>query len=318
VEDIKEKLKELKKKEDWRKALKTVKKMRESLIKQKKREIKKQLFWSEPVFKEFKEMCNYYGWREGTIDRYLRELKFLIKICRDQGKKINSLRDFNKQDITEYIIRRSTQSQSKHIVYSFAKRLTEYIGLEMKIPKPKMTTRWRGNEVVWTPEEFRRFLAYIDQKYGKTWTLVFSVLWFSGARVSEVINIKKKDILEDRIRVIRKGGRESFIFLPSQLLKKVKDFAQGLNEDDRLFPFSRQLVEKIMVKCGQAVGIERKKLFPHALRHSFATLALDRGIDVRIVQKLLDHTDIRITMRYSHIRDDYLMKELKKVVETLN
>lgn len=166
-------------------------------------------------------------------------------------------------------------------------------------------------------EEIDRLLAVptADTPLGLRNRTLLEVMYATGLRVSELVNLKLSDLHLDLglIQTIGKGDKERIIPIGDvavawfekylvtgrvALLKDKKSDYAFLN--DHGSQLSRQGVWKIIKKLVLEAGIT-KDVSPHTLRHSFATHILENGADLRIVQELLGHADISTTQIYTHI-----------------
>ncbi len=143
----------------------------------------------------------------------------------------------------------------------------------------------------------------------------------SGLRVSELVNLKLKDIDFDEnfVRVIGKGNKERLVPFGSMarkyLLLYIKEGRPHLERKKTPFlflnyrgnPISRVGFYKILKEYALKAGI-KKRVYPHILRHSFATQMLQAGCDLRTLQILLGHSSITTTQVYTHV-DIKLLKE---------
>lgn len=143
---------------------------------------------------------------------------------------------------------------------------------------------------------------------------MIELLYATGLRVSELLNLKIQDISFSsfNILVIGKGSKERIVPVYEETLDLISTYIDttragyDVTGTDVLFlnyngnPMSRQGFWKIVKKRALAVGIT-KEISPHVLRHTFATHMLDAGADLRIVQELLGHEDISTTQIYTHL-----------------
>lgn len=149
---------------------------------------------------------------------------------------------------------------------------------------------------------------------------IFELLYATGVRCSELINIRFKDIdLENKaIRILGKGKRERIALFG----QKAKDrLTKYLNEerpksqssDEYLFlnyrnePLTSRSVQRIIEMFRGFLKID-KHITPHKLRHSFATHLLNQGVDLRVVQELLGHKTLASTEKYTHVSLDNLAR----------
>ncbi len=151
------------------------------------------------------------------------------------------------------------------------------------------------------------------------------LLYATGVRVSELINLKIMDVnLEvGYLRCLGKGKKERIIPLGSHAQEALKSYLDKGRErlvrkkdTKELFvnrfgnSLSRQGFWKMLKKYAKRVDFE-KRITPHILRHSFATHLLERGADLRSIQEMLGHSDISTTQVYTHV-DQERLKEIHR------
>ncbi len=150
---------------------------------------------------------------------------------------------------------------------------------------------------------------------------LLEMLYSSGLRVSELINLKVSDVYfsEEIVRVTGKGDKQRIVPVGSsalewigKYLKHSRPFLVKRNKSGNyLFlgkrgtKLSRMAVWKIVNKYVEKAGI-KKEVHPHTFRHSFATHLLEGGADLRAVQEMLGHVDISTTQIYTHVNRDYV------------
>ncbi|MEK7512332.1 MAG: tyrosine-type recombinase/integrase, partial [Patescibacteria group bacterium] len=131
----------------------------------------------------------------------------------------------------------------------------------------------------------------------------------AGLRVSEVVNVRIKDVDLDGLQLHvkqGKGNKDRITVLPEKLKNDILQFITGKNSDDYLFASERggkltkRTAQIIFERAMKKVGIVKDATF-HSLRHRYATHLLENGVDVRYVQALLGHANIRTTQIYTHV-----------------
>ena len=162
-----------------------------------------------------------------------------------------------------------------------------------------------------------------DEPLGHRDRAMLELLYATGLRVSELINLRQSQINFNQgvLRIVGKGDRERLIPLGDESQCWLRDFINGPRmeillerQTDFLFPtrrgnrMTRQAFWHIIKRYAEKAGI-RRKLSPHSLRHAFATHLLNRGADLRVVQLLLGHSDLSTTQIYTHVARERL-KEL--------
>lgn len=159
---------------------------------------------------------------------------------------------------------------------------------------------------------------------------ILELLFSTGLRVSELANLKIKDInlKREEFSVRGKGSKIRVVFLSQQAkywLEKylaarhdvspymfvALDRAKSGRADGDANPLTTRSIERIIAKYARAVGI-MKKITPHTLRHSFATDLLRNGADIRSVQSMLGHASITTTQIYTHVTDERLKEVYQK------
>lgn len=137
----------------------------------------------------------------------------------------------------------------------------------------------------------------------------------AGLRVSETVHLRVPDIDSERM-VIRvdqgKGRKDRYVPLSERLLPVLRTYWKAARPGDWLFPgqipgrpLTRSSVERVFKKAKQSAEIT-KKVTVHSLRHSFATHLLERGTDIRTIQRLLGHRSLSSTQVYTHVAKNYV------------
>lgn len=146
---------------------------------------------------------------------------------------------------------------------------------------------------------------------------ILEMLYATGVRVSELVNIKMQDIGDFKIKVRGKGDKDRIVFFGEYALDALKlyqnDGRLALNKykSDYLFLNNRggkltpRGVAYILDTIIEETSIQ-KKISPHMLRHTFATHMLNEGCDIASVQELLGHESLSSTEVYTHVADDHI------------
>jgi integrase/recombinase XerD len=163
----------------------------------------------------------------------------------------------------------------------------------------------------------------VSEPLGHRDRTMLEVLYATGVRVSELINLKLTQINLNQgvLRIVGKGNRERLIPLGDEAQDWIREFIDGPRgeillerQTEYLFPtrrgdrMTRQAFWHIIKRYAAKAGIS-KKLSPHTVRHAFATHLLNNGADLRVVQLLLGHSDVSTTQIYTHVARER-MKEL--------
>lgn len=153
---------------------------------------------------------------------------------------------------------------------------------------------------------------------------VIEILFSTGMRVSELCNIKLKNINLQAgiIKIKGKGDKERIIQICDNEAKKVlKEYFELFSEQIKKTKYflinrlNKQISEqsvRLMIKKHQKISGIDKHITPHMFRHSFATLLLEEGVDVRYIQHMLGHSSISTTQIYTKVN----MKQQKKILNS--
>jgi site-specific recombinase XerD len=160
--------------------------------------------------------------------------------------------------------------------------------------------------VVATRDEILRLIAVISEQKART---VIELLYATGLRVSEALNLTLKDIDSKRMLITvhgGKGGKSREVPLSKMLLERLRKYYTQYKPKIYLFETrtgKRLCQSMIQDWCKEARRRARIKtqITPHVLRHSIATHLLESGTDIRIIQALLGHSSITSTLIYTHV-----------------
>ncbi len=162
-------------------------------------------------------------------------------------------------------------------------------------------------------------IKMIDSANNLKHKLVIMFLYYAGLRLDEVRNIKWSDIDIDRETIhikTAKGDKERVVFLHKRLIEPLRLF--GMKEAGPIFisqrgaKYNKRTIQQIIKSASKKAGI-KKNVTPHTLRHSFATHLLESGADIRYIQQLLGHKDLKTTQIYTHVAN----KDIKKLANLL-
>ena len=244
-----------------------------------------------------------FNCKSETIKNYLYK-SFSDKKSRSQARSISAIKSFFNYLIFEGYIKESPISN------------IEAPKQEKKLP------------VVLTEDEIKNLINSINlnHDFGQRNKTIIEILYGTGIRVSELVNLKLSNIFfkENIIKVIGKGNKERFVPLGEIASCEMKIYINDRNRlkidsksSDILFlnrygrRLTRSMIFKIISDASKRIGLD-KKISPHTLRHSFATHLIKNGADLRTIQLILGHESITTTEIYTHLDTLHLEEVLKK------
>ena len=146
---------------------------------------------------------------------------------------------------------------------------------------------------------------------------MIDLLYSTGIRVGELVNLNISDVYEDRIRVVGKGNKERFVYFGSACRKAIDAYLPERNKkvlsDNRALFGSRDnnrisvtAVHRLVKKALLQAGLDSTQFSAHKLRHTAATMMLSGGVDVKTVQEVLGHEHLNTTQIYTHVDNENL------------
>lgn len=188
------------------------------------------------------------------------------------------------------------------------------ISFKVKIKRERRLPRYHSRE------DIARIMDVISDREDK-WAvlkkrdrLIFRTLALSGLRRSELLALKCRDVKEGYLFVYQgKGDKDRLAPVPRKLSREILDYCQEseVEPSARVFPIGKARLDALIKGYALRAGID--DLTPHSLRHYFATRLLELGADIRKVQELLAHSDIRTTAIYL----DMIPVHLRQAVDLL-
>ncbi len=247
-----------------------------------------------------------------TIRNYLEANKKFLDYIKKSPEQVS------EEDIKLYLAEEHSQSSAMSVIlflsalkYAYSNILKKDPTINIKRPK-----REKRLPTVLTKQEISQLLE-TAKSFKKSW-LMISLLYACGLRVSELVNLKVKDLnFEEKIGNVRqaKGKKDRIFNIPDFLFKHLSKQASKQQKAGQEYLFSgpkgklsSRNIQKIVSLASKRAGI-KKPVHCHTLRHSFATHLLENGTDIRKIQELLGHSDLSTTQIYTHIS----VEELKKI-----
>ncbi len=265
-----------------------------------------------------------------TLEAYKTDLTDFLNFC--ESKNIENLESVSRNILNSYILNlherkfnptsvvRKIASLRGFFKYlysnSFIKNDPSQTLEQPKLPKklPKVLTIEEINNI-------------LNDNLNTLESVIVELLYGCGLRVSELVNLKLNnvDLGSKFVKCLGKGSKERIVPFGGKALYSINNYLKSrelitlnyqtdskkllLKENGK--EVTRQDVYNFIKKQGQRL---HKHIYPHTLRHSFATHLLENGADLRVVQELLGHSDVATTQLYTHITK----KRLKEVYFAIN
>ena len=285
------------------------------------------------------EIDNYINYIESvrslsanTVKSYKNDLDEFSDYIAKRGISIG---EFLKEDAREYIRYLKSKYSERSVLRktTSVRVLYDYLlkcNIVQENPFGQISMRKTSSRLpsVLSEEEVKELLrlernCFLDERDH----MLFLFLYSTGCRISEAlsIDIDQIEFAERRVRIVGKGSKERYLFLPKKTMSELVAYLEKrklflmekhccnqkalfVGNSGKRLPFSSS---HIIFDKYRSVLSWQKEFTPHTLRHSFATHMMDRGADIRLVQELLGHDSISTTQIYTHVSK----AKLKKVYE---
>lgn len=290
----------------------------------------------QPLGRTVREFLDYLTMEAGlspnTVLAYGRDLLAFSKYCDAQGvRDINGLNPMIIYKYLQVCNSRSEASQSRYLVaIKMLLRFAILTGIMEEnfmdsLEGPKL---WKRLPTVCSKDQVVKLLEapYPEDPYFSRDRSILELLYATGARVSEIAGLKVKDVNMSigYVRCFGKGSKERIVPLGRMAGKCIRDYLEQQRPElykphsgESLFlsrtgrALDRIDLWRIVKKYAARAGLG-KKLTVHTLRHCFATHMLSGGADLRTLQEMLGHANIRTTQIYTHVDNDRLKAIHKK------
>lgn len=261
-----------------------------------------------PAMKRYVEQLQLKAYSQNTIRTYVNEFSQLLKTIKsfpvDQlsAEKLRSYFLFciNEQKLSENMI----HSRMNAVKFYF-EQVLDREKLFLEIPRPKKPSTLPK---AISTQDIKRMFEMVENTKHK---LLLKLCYGMGLRVSEIINLRIMDIDSKRMQVLvrqSKGKKDRYINLPESVLSELRNYYLEYKPGEYLFEgrygaqYSVRSVQVVFKNAMKKAKIN-KRVGVHSLRHSYATHLIEQGTDIRFVQDLLGHKNIKTTMIYTNLTD---------------
>ena len=228
-------------------------------------------------------------------------------------KKFN-LEKIDVENIKQFLLNKQDKNYSPQTINLYLNAIKFFYREALKIPKKlnlKFAKRSKKLPIVLSREEINKIIETLPNKKHK---LLISLAYGAGLRVSETINLKTKDVdLGELVVHLKdaKGKKDRITIFPEKIKSDIINITNCKDKNDYIFESERggklteRTAQKVFENALRRADIKKDATF-HSLRHSFATHLLENGVDVRYVQELLGHQNIRTTQIYTQVTNPKL------------
>lgn len=252
------------------------------------------------------------GFTQKTIDAYLLQTNLFLKFHK------NDPAETTEDNVKEYLAYLISDKKQKPASVALALASLKFFYSNI-IKKPEILLNVKSPKLekklptVLTKDEITAFLAALENPKHK---LLFELMLASGLRVAEVVSLKVQDIdFNEKVINLKsgKGQKDRMTIISDNTINHIKTYLE-LNPmvTTYLFPgrnghLTIKLAQKVIKQNAARAGIQ-KRIYCHALRSTFATMLLEQGTDIRMIQTLLGHSNLATTERYTKVSSEMIKK----------
>ena len=269
------------------------------------------------------------GLSQNTVKAYEADISAFINWIKENRKlKLKDIKEENINKYISYLFELNLKSSSVN------RKISSIKSLYMFLVKKNILKNSPVNEIISPKQE--KYLPFsmsedevdkllnspkLSNKIEKRDKAMIEMLYATGMRISELVNLKITDVDTQRcvVKVLGKGSKERLIPFGEAALESLNAYLSDREESSskEIFLSNRRTkISRIAFWHRIKLYLSRENLknsiSPHTLRHAFATHLLNRGADLRSVQLLLGHSDLSTTQIYTHIAKQRLSDVLKK------
>lgn len=265
------------------------------------------------AFTGYVDQLKLKAYSQNTIRLYTSEFAHLLILL-----KHFSVDDLTQERLKDYflycskVLKMSEMKMNGKInaVKFYFEKVKHQPKMFFDIPRPKKPSKLPK---MLNKEEIKRVFGAVNNKKH---LIILQLCYGMGLRVSEIVKIKISHIDSQRMQVLiagAKGKKDRYVNLPNTILEPLRAYYKNYNPKIWLFEgqyggaYSSRSVQAVFKRAMNKAGV-KKQIGIHGLRHSYATHLLESGSDLRYIQQLLGHHNIKTTQIYTHVSKTHLSK----------
>lgn len=255
-------------------------------------------------FKKIERNLTYRKYSRRTIETYISCLRKFEEFVNRNGNTIN------EDSIKTYLEVLANKNYSRSTINQHINAIKFYLEQVLKEPRKNYyidrPRKAKKLPSVLSKEEIQQIFSVTKNLKHKA---ILALLYSSGLRIGEVLNLKLLDIDSSRMVICiksSKGAKDRTVPLSENVLITLRKYYMEYRPKNYLFngeigrPYSASSVRQFLGRSVKLASI-KKVVTPHTLRHSYATHLLESGTDLRFIQEILGHSNVKTTELYTHV-----------------
>lgn len=276
---------------------------------------------NQPALIRLEEQLTLKAYSDSTKRTYMLEFAQLLYILKDhpvENLTPDRLRSYFLYYIKEKSPKESALNSHINAIKFYFEQVLHRPKFFFDIPRPKKP---QTLPKLLTKSEVKKMLDVTENLKHR---VILKLCYGMGLRVSEIVNLKITDIDSENMLVRiehGKGKKDRMTVLPASILEELRNYYREYKPKNYLFEgqfgeqYSVRSVQNVFKHAMKKAKIN-KTIGVHGLRHSFATHLLETGTDIRYIQELLGHNNIKTTQIYTHVTNKY-KKQIKSPLDNL-
>lgn len=248
------------------------------------------------------------NYRDNTISNYVSCLKIFF-----ENSKKDHPKNINIEDIREFLFKISEPNTQRNYHSAIKKFYDICLNQKNKFKYIPYASKNNKLPIVLSVDEISRIIYCASNVKHKA---ILCLMYSTGMRVGEVINLKISDIDSSRMIInIRdaKGGKDRQVPLDKTLLELLRVYWLQYKPVEYMFngqsslQYSARSISQFLQKYADIAGI-KKRVYPHLIRHCSFTHLVENGTDINLVQRIAGHSSVKTTGLYLHISHNHISK----------
>lgn len=278
---------------------------------------------NQPALQSYVETLQLKAYSPATIATYRNEFAQLLYVLKDKSvEKLDAtkLRSYFLYCTNTLKLSENTLHSRLNAVKFYFEQVLKRDKFFFEIPRPKKKVILPNVLAISQVEQLFSNLENLKHK-----TMLY-LAYSAGLRVSEVVHLKIKDIHSERMVINIKGAKgkkDRTVLLSEGILALLRKYYTTYKPKEWLFegqykdsPYSTRSLQQVFHRAKDAANIKQPVTF-HSLRHSYATHLHEAGTDIKLIQELLGHNDLKTTLRYTHV-SNLTLEKIKSPFDRLN
>lgn len=275
---------------------------------------------------DIRKWCNRYSTdsklkysSKNTQENYLSSVNSFLNYFKEEIEP----KSISNDKIKNWLLTFDTINTRNHKLCAIKSFYEITVRMSLKLDKIPFAKKDKKLPIVLSVDEVQKMFDVCENKKHR---VILALLYSCSLRVSELINLKWKDIDRSRmvINVIQgKGKKDRQVGLNNKLIELLTEYWNEYKSNEYVLngqsslQYSKESVGNVVKSLAKKANITNKHIYTHLIRHTSATHMVENGIDINLIQRLLGHSSVKTTNIYLHISHNHISK-IKSPLEDIS